>query len=65
MLPILGKNKTIMIASSAKLNLDEMKYVKKAKKKVEKLQEQPENQEHEELMKHLNIVADIMASENN
>ena len=37
MLPILGKNKTIMIASSAKLNLDEMKYVKKAKKKVENL----------------------------
>ena len=65
MLPILGKNKTIMIASSAKLNLDEMKYVKKARMKVEKLQEQPENQEHEELMKHLNIVADIMASENN
>ena len=65
MLPILGKNKTVMIASSAKLNLEEMEYVKKAKKKVEKLQEQPENQEHEELMKHLNIVADIMASENN
>jgi hypothetical protein len=37
MLPILGKNKTIMIASSAKLSLDEMKEVKKRKKKIEKL----------------------------
>lgn len=46
MLPILGKNKTIMIASSAKLSLDEMKYVKKGKKKVVKLQEQAEDQEN-------------------